>query len=58
MKNSILVYGAGRIAIRHIQAIISEKNIGKIYIYDRKQSALNKIKIQMWEFKKFSQRKK
>jgi len=45
LKNNILVYGAGGIAIRHIQAIISENNIGRIYVYDRKQSALIKMKI-------------
>ncbi len=45
MKNNILVYGAGNIAIRHIQAIISENNVGRIYVYDRKKSALEKMKI-------------
>jgi hypothetical protein len=44
LKNNILVYGAGRIAIRHIQAIINENTVGRIYVYDRKQSALNKMK--------------
>lgn len=44
MKKNILVYGAGRIAIRHIQAIIRENTVGRIYVYDRKQSALIKIK--------------
>ena len=44
MKNNILVYGAGRIAIRHIQSIIRENTVGRIYVYDRKQSALIKIK--------------
>ena len=51
MKNNILVYGAGRIATRHIQSIIDENNVGKIYVYDRKQSALTKTKTFFKQYK-------
>ena len=57
LKNSILVYELDRIVIRHIQAIISEKNIGKIYICYRKQSVLKKIKTHLQEFKNFLKEK-
>jgi hypothetical protein len=43
LKNNILVYGAGGIAIRHVQSILDENNVGKIYIYDKKKSALGKM---------------
>ncbi len=37
------MYGAGNIATRHVQSIINENNIGKIYIFDKKQLALKRI---------------
>ena len=37
------MYGAGNIATRHVQSIINENNIGKIYIFDKKQFALKRI---------------
>lgn len=43
MKKNILIYGAGNIAIRHVQSIIYENSISKIYIFDKKQSALKKM---------------
>ncbi len=43
MKKNILIYGGGNIALRHVQSIISEKKIGKIYIYDKKKSSLKKM---------------
>ena len=43
MKKNILIYGAGNIAIRHVQSIIYENSISKIYIFDKKQSALTKM---------------
>ena len=44
MEN-ILIIGSGNIGLRHIQSIINNKNINKIYVYDIKKSAYNKIKI-------------
>ena len=44
MKKKILIYGAGNIAIRHVQSIIQEKEIDKIYIYDKKKTAQKKMK--------------
>lgn len=38
-----MIYGAGNIAIRHVQSIIYENSISKIYIFDKKQSALTKM---------------
>ena len=43
MKKNILIYGSGSIAIRHVQSIINENSISKIYLFDKKQSALTKI---------------
>jgi len=43
LKKDILIYGAGNIAIRHVQSIIYEDSISKIYIFDKKQSALKKM---------------
>lgn len=45
MKKNILIYGAGNIAIRHVQSIIYENGIGKIYIFDKKKSALKKMSL-------------
>ena len=43
MKKNILIYGAGNIAIRHVQSIIYEKSVGKIYIFDKKKISLKKM---------------
>jgi hypothetical protein len=43
LKKNILIYGAGNIAIRHVQSIISENSIAKIYVFDKKKSALKKM---------------
>ncbi len=45
MKKNILIYGAGNIAIRHVQSIINEKSVNKIYIFDKKKSSLEKISL-------------
>lgn len=44
MKKNILIIGFGNIGYRHLQSIINNININKIYIYDIKKSAYDKIK--------------
>ena len=38
LKKNILIIGSGNIGLRHIQSIINNKNINKIYVYDIKVS--------------------
>ncbi len=44
MKKNILIIGSGNIGLRHLQSIINNRNINKIYVYDINKSAYNKIK--------------
>lgn len=43
MKKNILIYGAGNIAIRHVQSIIYENSVSKIFVFDKKKKSLNKM---------------
>jgi hypothetical protein len=51
LKKNILIYGGGNIALRHVQSIISEKEISKIYIYDKKKSSLKKMSVFFENYK-------
>ena len=35
IKKNILLVGCGKIGFRHIELLVDEKTIGKIYIYDK-----------------------
>ena len=37
LKKNILIYGAGNIAIRHVQSIIYENSVSKIFVFDKKK---------------------
>ncbi len=52
MKHNILIYGLGNIGFRHVQSLINDKRIDKIFIYDHKKKNYNFFK------KKFSHKKK
>ena len=43
MKKNILIYGSGNIAIRHVQSIIYENSVSKIFVFDKKKTSLNKM---------------
>jgi hypothetical protein len=43
VKKNILIMGSGNIAYRHLQSIIDNKNIHKIYVYDINKSIYSKL---------------
>ena len=45
MRKNILIYGSGNIALRHIESLILEKSIHKIYLYDINRKSLLKAKL-------------
>jgi len=44
MKKNILIYGTGNIALRHVESLILEKTINKIYLYDFNERSLSKAR--------------